>query len=151
LAGCSNTGSAGTRITRVVPDTATMPPKRKLVAVIDDDHSVRTALDRQISAAGYRSHAFASAEDFLKVATLCGAVCIVCDIHLGGMSGLELALHPAITSMDLPVVLISGSHDPAIEEPARVIAAAFLRKPIAPGKLLEAIIDMVGPPISDED
>jgi FixJ family two-component response regulator len=151
LAGRSNTGSAGTRITRDVPDTATMPPKRKLVAVIDDDHSVRTALDRQICAAGYRSHAFASAEDFLKVAALCGAACVVCDINLGGMSGLELALHPAITSMDLPVMLISGSDDPTIEEPARVIAAAFLRKPIPPGKLLEAIIDMVGPPISDED
>lgn len=128
-----------------------MPPKRKLVAVIDDDDSVRTALDRQISAAGYRSHGFACAEDFLKVAALCGAACIVCDIHLGGMSGLELALHPAITSLDLPVMLISGSDDPNIEEPARVIAAAFLRKPIPPGKLLEAIIDMVGPPISDED
>lgn len=128
-----------------------MPPKRQLVAVIDDDHSVRTALDRQICAAGYRSHAFSSAEDFLKVAALCGAACVVCDIHLGGMSGLELALHPAITSMNLPVVLISGSNDPVVEEPARVIAAAFLRKPIPAGKLLEAIIDMVGPPISDED
>ena len=151
LAGWSNTRPVGTRITRVEPDTARMPPKRKLVAVIDDDHSVRTALDRQISAAGYRSHAFACAEDFLKVAALCGAACIVCDIHLEGMSGLELALHPAITSLALPVVLISGCDDPTIEEPARVIAAAFLRKPIPPGKLLEAIIDMVGPPISDED
>ena len=151
LAGWSNTRPVGTRITRVEPDTARMPPKRKLVAVIDDDHSVRTALDRQICAAGYRSHAFACAEDFLKVAALCGAVCVVCDIHLEGMSGLELALHPAITSLDLPVVLISGCDDPTIEEPARVIAAAFLRKPIPPGKLLEAIIDMVGPPISDED
>ena len=107
LASWSNTQPVGTRITRVEPDTARMPPKRKLVAVIDDDHSVRTALDRQISAAGYRSHAFACAEDFLKVAALCGAACIVCDIHLEGMSGLELALHPAITSLDL---LCSGFH-----------------------------------------
>ena len=82
LAGWSNTQPVGTRITRDGPDTARMPPQRKLVAVIDDDHSVRTALDRQISAAGYRSHVFASAEDFLKVAALCGAACIVCDIHL---------------------------------------------------------------------
>jgi FixJ family two-component response regulator len=128
-----------------------MPPKRKLVAVIDDDESVRKALDRQINAAGYRSHAFACAEEFLKVAALCGAACVVCDIHLGGMTGLELAVHPMITGMNLPVVLISGSDDPTVEEQARVIAAAFLRKPIPPGKLLEAIVDTVGPPIADED
>ena len=129
-----------------------MPPKRKLVAVIDDDDSVRKALDRQINAAGYRSHAFSSAEDFLSVAAICGAACIVCDVNLGsGLTGLELALHPTVTSMNLPVVLISALDDPHIQEPARVIGATFLRKPIPPGKLLEAIVDTVGPPISDEE
>jgi len=126
-----------------------MPPKRKLVAVIDDDASVRKALHRQINAAGYRSHAFACAEEFLKVAALCGAACVVCDIHLGGMTGLQLALHPTVMSLNLPFVLISGSDDPMVEEPARVIGAAFLRKPIPPGKLLEAIVDTVGPPIEE--
>lgn len=129
-----------------------MPPKRKLVAVIDDDDSVRKALDRQISAAGYRSHVFTCAEEFLAIAALCGAACIVCDVNLGaGLSGLELALHPTVTSMKLPVVLISALDDPLVEEPARVIGATFLRKPIPPGKLLEAIVDTVGPPISDEE
>jgi FixJ family two-component response regulator len=149
LAGWSNTVWISSRIKRVVPDTTRMPPHRKLIAVIEDDDSVRKALERQISAAGYRSHAFACAEDFLKVAGLCGAAGIVCDIHLGGMSGLELALHPAVTSMNLPMVLISGCCDPSVEEPARVIASVFLRKPIAPGKLLEAIVDTVGPPIAE--
>jgi FixJ family two-component response regulator len=126
-----------------------MPPKRKLVAVIDDDASVRKALHRQINAAGYRSHAFACAEEFLKGAALCGAACVVCDIHLGGMTGLQLALHPAVMSLNLPFVLISGSDDPMVEEPARMIGAAFLRKPIPPGKLLDAIVDTVGPPIEE--
>lgn len=128
-----------------------MPPNRKLVAIIDDDTSVRRALHRQIHAAGYRSHAFSCAEEFLPVAALCGAACIVCDVHLGGMTGLELALHPTVVSMNVPVVLISGSDDPRVEEPARVIAAAFLRKPIPPGKLLEAIVDTVGPPIAEQE
>ena len=126
-----------------------MPLKRKLVAVIDDDTSVRKALDRQIHAAGYRAHTFSCAEDFLEGAQLSGVACVVCDIHLAGMTGLELALHPTIMSMNLPVVLISGCDDPLIEEPARVIAAAYLRKPIPPGQLLEAIVDTVGPPIMD--
>lgn len=128
-----------------------MPPKRQLVAVIDDDAAIRKALNRQIHAAGYRCHVFASAEEFLAVAALCGAACVVCDIHLGGMSGLDLALHPQVTALDLPVVLISGSMDPRVEEPARLIAASFLRKPIPRGKLLETIVDTVGPPISDDE
>jgi FixJ family two-component response regulator len=128
-----------------------MPPNRKLIAVIDDDASVRKALDRQITAAGYRCHSFVSAEQFLSVAALCGAAAVVCDVHLGGMTGLDFAKHPTITQMDLPVVLISGSGDPNIEEPAAVIAAAFLRKPIAPGKLLETLVDTVGPPIADDE
>ena len=126
-----------------------MPPKRQLIAIIDDDASVRRALDRQINAAGYRSHAFSSAEEFLAAALWCGAACVVCDINLGGMTGLELALHPTVTSMKLPEVLITGSADPYVEEPARLIGAAFLQKPIPPGKLLEAIVDTVGPPIAD--
>lgn len=128
-----------------------MPPRRKLIAVIDDDASIRKALDRQITAAGYRCHAFVSAEQFLSVAALCGAAAVVCDIHLGGMTGLALARHPTVTALSLPVVLISGSADPSVEEPAAVVGAAFLRKPIAPGKLLEAIVDTIGPPIADEN
>ena len=50
-----------------------MPPNRKLIAVIDDDASVRKALDRQITAAGYRCHSFASAEQFLSVAATLSA------------------------------------------------------------------------------
>jgi FixJ family two-component response regulator len=126
-----------------------MPPNRKLIAVIDDDASVRKALDRQITAAGYRCHAFVSAEQFLSVAALCGAAAVVCDIHLGGMTGLDLTVHPTVTKMNLPVVLISGSCDPSIEGPAGLLGAAFLRKPIPPGKLLETLVDTVGPPIAD--
>jgi FixJ family two-component response regulator len=128
-----------------------MPPKRKLVAVIDDDSSVRKALDRQMRASGYRCHVFASAEEYLQVASLCDAACLVSDVHLQGMSGLELAVHATVTRLGLPVVLISGSPDPRIEEHAQQVAAAFLRKPIAHGSLLEALIDIVGPPISEKD
>ena len=128
-----------------------MPVDGKLVVVIDDDSSVRKAIDRQVAAAGYRTRAFASAEDFLGVAISCGAACVVSDIQLGGLSGLDLALHPIVASLDLPVILISGTGDPVIEEPAQLIAAAFLRKPIPPGKLLEAIVAAAGPPLAQVD
>lgn len=126
-----------------------MPARRKLIALIDDDDSCRKALDRQISAAGFRCQAFANAEEFLRVAAMCGAAAIVSDIHLGGLSGLELAVHPAVIGINIPVVLVSATADPHIEDSAQRVASAFLRKPIPPGKLLDTIVDVVGPPLAD--
>lgn len=126
-----------------------MPTLRKLIAVIDDDPSVRNALSRQMRAAGFRTLAFQCAEEFLLVAATCGAVMVISDIHLGSLSGIDLAIHPQITQMQLPVVLISGSIDPAITTRARDVSAAFLQKPIPPGMLLETVIDTVGSPIDE--
>lgn len=128
-----------------------MPTVRKLIAVIDDDPAIRTALDRQLRSAGFRCELFGSAEDFLAIATELRADCIVSDINLGGLTGLELALHPTVVKLDVPVVLITAQREPLLEESAHVIAAALLHKPIAPGKLLEAIVDAVGPPLEDDD
>lgn len=126
-----------------------MPPYRRLIAVIEDDVSVRKALDRQIRAAGYRCAAFACAEDYLAVAQTCLASAVVADVNLGGMSGLQLALHPEVTRLNVPVVLITASVDPLIEVAALEISAIFLRKPISCQELLDAIVDTAGPPIAD--
>ena len=128
-----------------------MTPPRKTIAIVDDDFSVRQALARQLRAAGYRCESFASAEEFVAIAATVGAACLLTDIHLGGMTGIDLALHPVVTELNLPVVLISGSIDPTIEVAARQIGVAFLRKPITCTILLETIIDTVGAPIADGD
>jgi FixJ family two-component response regulator len=128
-----------------------MPPYRRLIAIVDDDVSVRRALERQVRAAGYRCAAFASAEDYVAVAQTCNAATVVCDINLGGMTGLQLALHPEVTRLNVPVVLITASVDPLIEVAAREISAVFLRKPIPCQELLDAIVDTAGPPIADGD
>ncbi|HET7810984.1 MAG TPA: response regulator [Steroidobacteraceae bacterium] len=125
-----------------------MPTLRKLIAVIDDDPSIRNALSRQMRAAGFRTAAFQCAEEFLLAAATCGAAMVISDIHLGELSGLDLAVHPQVVQMQLPVVLISGSIDPEITARAQDVAAAFLRKPIPPGMLLETVIDTVGAPIA---
>jgi len=126
-----------------------MPTPRKTIAIVDDDASVRKALERQLCAAGYRCATFESAEEFLLVARILQPACLLADIHLGGISGLELALHPTVIGLKLPVVLISGSNDPLIEGPALEIGAAFLRKPVPAQDLLNAIVDTAGPPYSD--
>ena len=127
-----------------------MPAERKLIAVIDDDASILRALERQVRAAGYRCQAFSCAEDFLRMARELFVACVISDINLGGMSGLQLALHPVMMELNVPVVLITGAAEPAGHETARTIAAALLQKPILPGKLLETIVDTIGPPIEDD-
>jgi FixJ family two-component response regulator len=128
-----------------------MPADRKLIAVIDDDVHILKALDRHVRAAGYRCQTFTCAEDFLRMARELFVACVISDINLGGMSGLQLAIHPILAELNIPIVLITGSIDPLIEEPARTLAAALLHKPIPPGKLLDALIDTVGPPIAEGD
>src|SRR4051812_41831506 len=84
------------RIKDAAPRDTMMPTTRKLIAVVDDEAAIRTALDRQLRAAGFRCELFRSAEDFLAIATELRADCIVSDIDLGGMTGLELVLHPTV-------------------------------------------------------
>jgi len=126
-----------------------MPTPRKTIAIVDDDSSVRKALERQLCAAGYRCATFESGEEFLLVARILNPDCLLADIHLGGMTGLELALHPTVIGLKVPVVFISGSNNPLVENPAREIGAAFLRKPIPSQVLLDAIVDTAGAPFAD--
>lgn len=128
-----------------------MPPYRRLIAIIEDDVSVRKALERQVRAAGYRCATFACAEDFVAVAQTCNPSSLVCDVNLGGMTGLQLALHPEVTRLNVPVVLITASDDPLIEVAAREICEVFLRKPIPCQELLDAIVDTAGSPIAEGD
>jgi len=128
-----------------------MPPPRKYIAIVEDDESVRRGFERLLRSAGYQCRSFGCAEEFLAGHALALADCVVSDIQLGTISGIQLALHPSVTGRNLPVVLVTGSDDPLLEIPAREIGAAFLRKPILAEVLLETIIDIVGPPISDGD
>jgi len=124
-----------------------MPSQRTTIAVVDDDESIRRALSRQLRAAGYRCEAFACAEDLLFCLPLLVPQGVLADIHLGEMSGLQLAVHPDITRRNLPVMLMTGHTDPMFEDAARGVAAAFLPKPIAGDELLEAMNAIVGPPL----
>ena len=125
--------------------------ERRTIAVVDDDDSVRRAIGRQLRAAGYRCEAFSSAEDLLFCLPTLVPNAVLSDIHLGEMSGLQLAVHPDVTRRRLPVMLMTGLLDPMFEESARAVAAAFLPKPICSHDLLDAVIEIVGPPLVEED
>jgi FixJ family two-component response regulator len=122
-----------------------------MIAVVDDDESIRKALSRQLRAAGYRCEAFACAEDLLFCLSTVVPHGVLSDIHLGAMSGLQLAVHPDVTRRNLPVMLMTGLLDPMYEDSARDVAAAFLAKPFCTDDLLDAVTGVVGPPLVETD
>lgn len=111
-----------------------------IVCVIDDDPSVRRSLSRLLVLAGCEVRVFASAEEFLADPARLYARCLILDVQLVGLSSQELQGRLAGEAGAIPVVAMSGSHDPQVEtEAVRLGAAAFLRKPFEAQSLMGAI------------
>ncbi len=112
-----------------------------LVAVVDDDVSVRRALARLLKSANFRVLTYASATEFLEVGLSSAPDCVILDIHLGGMSGLEVLSGLRALGSGPPVLIITAHDDPqAREAAARWGCAAFLRKPLDAKVLLEEVV-----------
>jgi len=110
------------------------------VFVVDDDPSVRKSLTRLIEAAGYTVEAFASARQFLDAAPASGPCCLVLDIRMPGITGLDLQQTLAQAVHRIPVVFITGHGDiPTTVQAMKAGAIDFLTKPFAAGDLLDAI------------
>ena len=110
------------------------------VAVVDDDASVRRALTRLLQSAGIRALTYASATEFLDAGLSSAPECLILDIHLGGMSGLELLSRLRESGHNLPVLIITAHDDAqAREAAARGGCAAYLCKPLDAKVLLEEI------------
>lgn len=108
--------------------------------VVDDDPSVRKSLTRVIESAGYTVEAFASARDFLKVAPTSGPCCLVLDVRMPGITGLDLQKTLARAVHRIPVVFITGHGDiPMSVKAMKAGAIDFLTKPFAAKDLLGAI------------
>jgi FixJ family two-component response regulator len=113
---------------------------QQTIAVIDDDPSLRKALARLLSVVGYRVEAFASAEDFLDAAGSSRANCLLVDINLGEISGLDLVRRLADAGRTLPTVFMTGSKDDTVQQKCIDLGCvAFLRKPIPESVLTKAV------------
>lgn len=111
-----------------------------LVCIIDDDPSVRRALRRLLTAAGHATAEFASATDFLNSPVPDGAACLVLDVQMPGLNGLDLQQELRRRQRDLPIVFISGkSNIPMSVSAMKAGAVDFLPKPFRDEALLEAI------------
>jgi FixJ family two-component response regulator len=120
-------------------------PENSTVFLVDDDASVRRALTRLIKSAGYQVQPFASAREFLDSGCPSqGPACLVLDIRMPGLSGLDLQRELKAASESLPIIFITGYRDiPTIVKAMKAGAVDFLPKPIQDKDLLRAIAQAI--------
>ena len=110
------------------------------VFVVDDDVSVRESLESLIRVAGWRPKVFASAREFLAFPRVNAPGCLVLDVSLPDLNGLELQRDVAADRLDLPIIFITGYGDiPTTVRAMKAGAAEFLTKPFDDGVLLDAV------------
>ncbi len=117
-----------------------------LIAVIDDDDSFRPALVESLSSLGYGVRGFSSAEELIASGPESSYDCIITDIHLAGMSGIDLKSQLTRRGVDLPVIMITGRSDPTLEGRAAASGAiCLLRKPFESSALVEHLEKALSP------
>ena len=122
------------------------PNERSLVSVVDDDESVRESLPDLLNEFGYSVRTFSSALDFLASEALEQTKCLILDITMPGMTGIELQAELKRRDKRVPIIFITGTRDEAVR--ARVVelgAAACLTKPFSDTTLLEALRSVMSP------
>jgi len=112
-----------------------------LVSIVDDDESVRESLRGLIRSIGLGVQTFASAEDFSRSEQLENTDCLILDVRMPGMSGLDLQRHLAASERDIPIIFITahGSDEGTRARALRDGAVAYLIKPFSEDALLDAV------------
>jgi FixJ family two-component response regulator len=111
-----------------------------LIAIVDDDDSLRNSLDNLIRSVGFRAQGFSSAEAFLRSNQARATACLMLDVRMPGMNGLELQRQMVAANWQIPIIFIT-SHvdDDARARALEAGAVAFLYKPCREDDLLHAI------------
>jgi FixJ family two-component response regulator len=111
-----------------------------IVVGVDDDIRIREAIESLVESAGYTSLVFPSADEFLRSGKLLEASCLITDVRMAGIDGLELQRRVRVDHPQLPVIFISGHHDDEVRRKAMEEGAvAFMYKPFDPGDLLAVV------------
>jgi FixJ family two-component response regulator len=128
-------------------DTGGQPSAEEapVVAIVDDDGSVRPSTLRLIRSFGYRAEAFGSGEEFLGSPRAAETGCVVLDVRMPGMDGLEVQRRLAENGARIPIVFLTGRATDDEERRARLGGAVeFLRKPVGRATLLEVLRKVMG-------
>ena len=120
--------------------------ERNIIAIVDDDAPLREALSSVLNAAGFSTQVFANAEDFLNSAHRQNTICLVLDIRLPGMNGIELQRALNASGSSIPIVFITAHGDATVKDLVMSSgAAAFLNKPVRSSALLKEICSALKP------
>lgn len=116
------------------------PKRKKIVAVVDDDRSFLKGIQNLVEAHGFVTEGFGSAQEFLDRGATNQFDCLLLDIRLGGMSGIELRRQLKASGSTLPVIFMTALSDEAVRLQAlKAGCIAFLRKPFPSQLLIDAI------------
>jgi FixJ family two-component response regulator len=117
----------------------TDPGAKPIVAVVDDDPRLRESLESLIESAGFTARVFALGEDFLRGGQLEVTSCLITDVRMPGMDGLDLQRRVRLARLELPIIFITAHHEDEVERRAFAEGAAFfIRKPFDAEELLRA-------------
>lgn len=115
-----------------------------VIAIVDDDPSAREGLQSLIRSAGWRVETFGSAQEFLARRGADAPSCLILDLQLPGLSGLELQKRMAQVELEIPIVFLTGHGNiPASVQAMKAGAIEFLTKPVEEEDLLQAIEDAI--------
>jgi FixJ family two-component response regulator len=116
-----------------------------MVFIVDDDEAVRESLTALLQSEGFAAQAYGSAEAFLTAAPTTAAGCVIADIHMTGMTGLELQKELKHRPIDLPCIIITGQSDvPKAVAALKGGAVDYLEKPYQVESLLQAVRCAIG-------
>lgn len=120
---------------------------RPLVAIVDDDPSIRNATRDLLKAAGFLTATFEDAESFLGSASRASTACLVADMRMPGMSGLELYKALVASGDGIPTVIITAHPEQVAQSRAREAGiTCYLSKPFAPDDLVECVREALARP-----
>ena len=124
----------------IVLSVISIQRKTQSIAIVDDDESVRTAVYGVLKSVGLKARSFASAEEFLRSGHQSETACLITDIQMPGMSGLELQAALAEEDCRIPIIFITAYGDASTRTQAmRAGAVEFLGKPFDDEVLLESV------------
>jgi len=124
-------------------------PEGPLIAVVDDDRSIRNATQDLLNAAGYSSLTFENAKCFLGSSARASVACMVADMRMPGMTGVELHEHLASSGAGIPTIIITAHPDePARERARQAGITCFLAKPFTPDELLACVRKALARPLA---
>lgn len=123
-----------------------MEPAKLIVAVVENDQAMLKALGRLLRASGYAAQLYPSAEGYLQRTETTAVACLILDIDLGGLSGIELQQMLVGSGLAPPIVFVTSHAEDRFEAAAQQLGClAYLRKPFASADLLRALESAVHP------